>query len=94
MSKKIKPVFEDLGFTKSESLAMSFKVDLYLNIIKIIKQRDHKSKDLQKILDVPHSRISELMNARLSIVSIEKLIDYLEKLGCTATLTVKSSKAS
>ncbi len=94
MPRKVKSVFEDIGFTKSESLAMSLKVDLFLNIIKIIRNRNLKSKDLQKILAVPHSRVSELMNAHLSTFSIEKLITYLEKLGCTATLSVKNQRAS
>ncbi len=94
MNKKTEVVFGSLGFSKSESLAMCLKVDIYLNVMKIIKSRKLKPKDLQKIFDVPHTRVSELMNARLTTMSMEKLINYLEQLGCTASFTIKNSKAS
>ena len=49
---------------------------------------------LNKILDVPQPRVRELLNGKLSGLSIEKLLTYLEKLGIATTALFKLQKAS
>lgn len=91
--KKTKSVFYDLGFSKSESLALIFKADLYEKIIDVVRTRKISPRDLEKILNVPQPRVSELLNGKLSSVSIEKLLNYLEKLGVVASIAFKQSRA-
>ncbi|MBC7420134.1 MAG: XRE family transcriptional regulator [Bdellovibrio sp.] len=92
--KKIKSVFHDIGFSKSESAALTFKAEVYSKIIRVVKTKKISARELEKILDVPQPRISELLNQKLSGISIEKLLTYLEKLGITASAYFKSQKAS
>jgi predicted XRE-type DNA-binding protein len=72
---------------KPESLVLTIKADLYAKIIDVIKSRNISNRDLEKILNVPQPRVSELMTAKLSIMSIEKLLTYLEKLDVAITLS-------
>ena len=44
--------------------------------------------DLEKVLDQPQPRVSELLNGRISTMSIEKLLDYLQRLGGLAHIRV------
>ncbi len=92
--KKEKSVFHDLGFSASESAALTFKADLYLKILDVIKSKKLTGRELEKILDVPQPRVSELLNGKLSGLSIEKLLTYLEKLGIATTALFKLQKAS
>ena len=49
--------------------------------MKIIENKGYDQRALQKILDVPQSRVSELMTGKISKMSAEKLVSYLDKLG-------------
>lgn len=92
--RRTKSIFHDLGFSETESLALTFKADIYSKILDVIKAKKLSSRDLEQILDVPQPRVSELLNGKLSSVSIEKLLTYLERLGILASVTFKSQKAS
>ena len=91
--KKPKPAFHDLGFTKSQALTLSFKAEIHLRILDEVKRRKIPARELETILGVPQPRVSELMNGKISSVSIEKLLNYLEKLGLTATVSFHQLKA-
>ena len=91
---KNKSVFHDLGFSPAESVVLTFKADLYNKILETVETHKIKPRELEKILDVPQSRVSELLNGKLSLLSIEKLLSYLEKLDIQASLTFKRKRAS
>ncbi len=90
--KKPKSVFYDLGYSESESAALTFKADLYIKVVDVIKSRKLSAREVEKILDVPQPRVSELMNGKFSKMSIEKLLIYLEKLGVVTFATFKVRK--
>ena len=92
--KKQKSVFHDLGLTETESIALTFKADLYSKILDVINHKELTSRQLERLLDIPQPRVSELMNGKLSSVSLEKLLTYLELLGVRTTLQFKNSKAA
>jgi predicted XRE-type DNA-binding protein len=92
--KKQKTVFHDLGFSDQESMALALKADIYAKILDVIQKRKLKGRELEKILDVPQPRVSELLNSKLSSTSIEKLLNYLERLGVAASISFKQEKAS
>ena len=92
--KKVKSVFHDLGFTEQESLSLNFKADLYDKILEVVAAKKMKPRELEKILDVPQPRVSELLNGKLSSLSIEKLLSYLERLGVAASVSFKTKRAS
>lgn len=88
----IKPVFEDLGFSKEESSAMRVRAELYFALQDIIEKEGYNSRELERILDQPQPRISELKNGKISSLSIEKLLDYLERLGKKVSVKVSAKK--
>ncbi len=92
--KKIKSVFHDLGFSEQEGNSLTLKADMHSKILEVIEKQKIKARDLEKILDVPQPRISELLNGKISTVSIEKLISYLEKLGVVTSVSFKAKRAS
>jgi predicted XRE-type DNA-binding protein len=92
--KKIKPAFYDMGFSDQESAALTMKADLYSKILDVVDKQKLKPRQLEKVLDIPQPRVSELLRGKMSSVSIEKLVVYLEKLGIAANLTFKNKRAS
>ncbi len=91
--KKNKSVFHDLGFNDNESVSLTLKADLHLKILDIVEKQKVTPRELEKILDVPQPRVSELLNGKISTLSIEKLISYLEKLGVVTSVSFKSKRA-
>lgn len=92
--KKTKSVFNDIGFSEQEALALTFKADLYGKILDVVEKQKIKPRDLEKLLDVPQPRVSELLNGKMSSLSIEKLLSYLEKMGVDASVSFKKKRAS
>jgi predicted XRE-type DNA-binding protein len=92
--KKNRTVFHDLGFNAQESLALSIKADLHVKILDVVERQHITPRELERILDVPQPRVSELLRGKLSSVSIEKLFSYLQKMGVEATVTFRSKRAS
>ena len=82
-------VIDDLGFPPDEAAAIKLKVDLHIEIMKIIEKRKLKSRDLEKLLDQPQPRISELLNGKISRMSAEKIAGYISRLG--AEIRVKAA---
>jgi predicted XRE-type DNA-binding protein len=85
-------VFSDLGFDGEESAALKIKSDLLFAVQNIVEERGYKQRDLEKLFDQPQSRISELLNGKISKMSIEKLLGYLEKLGGTPSVKIHFKK--
>jgi predicted XRE-type DNA-binding protein len=74
-------VFEDLGFDKSESALLAYRTDLHETILQLIRDAGHSPRDLERILDEPQPRISELLNGKISKMSVDKLLKYFFRLG-------------
>ncbi len=72
-------VFDDLGFPPEKAAALKFKAELYDAILKFAKK--YSQKELQKILGEPQPRVSELVNGKISNKSVDKLLQYADRLG-------------
>jgi predicted XRE-type DNA-binding protein len=86
-------IFDLLGFSSFESEALKVRAYLLTEIIRIVQKRKYTPRDLEKILDQPQPRISEIMNGKISKMSIEKLIFYLEKLGVSISIKTHQKAA-
>jgi len=58
-----------------------FKISLCKHFVQYINEKKIKSSDLCKILEVPPSRVSEIINYKISAHSIEHLLGYLQILS-------------
>ena len=86
-------VLDDLGFSSKVSAVVKMKVELFNKIISIIEKNGYAPRTLEKLLDQPQPRVSELLRGKIATVSVEKLLDYLEKLGGEVTIRVRFKKA-
>lgn len=86
-------VFSDLDFTEDEEAVLKLKAQIFNEVIGTIQKKNLSRKELESILNVPQPRVSELMNGKISKVSIEKLIRYLQSLGKVPT-QIKFKKVS
>jgi predicted XRE-type DNA-binding protein len=72
-------VFHDLYDTETANL-MVIKANILMEIEKIVKENNISRRDLEKILDVPQPQISELMTKKLSKISFDRMLTYLNRL--------------
>ena len=86
-------VLNDLGFSSEMTAVVKMKSDFFNKVISIIEKKKYTSRQLEKMFDKPQPRISELLNGKLSKLSIDKLLEYLECLGGQVSISVKVKKA-
>ena len=80
-------LFEDLGFSTEQAAVLELKLSLHNEIMKVITKRKLSSRQLEKILDVPQSRASELLNGKISQMTADRLTKYLYRLGRRVKVT-------
>jgi len=82
-------VVDDLGFSPEEAAAIKLKVNLHAEIVRVVEKRKLKGRELEKILDQPQPRISELLSGKISKMSAEKLAGYLFRLGVEIRISAR-----
>lgn len=82
-------VFEDLKFSSDEAAVMALKVQLHGEIIKAVKRKKLTPRQLEKVLDVPQPRVSELLGGKISKMTSDKLAKYLCRLGRSVQIKTK-----
>lgn len=87
-----KNVFEDLGFSPAESVALQHKADLHTKIVKCAAR--YSQQQLQKILGESQPRVSDLMRGKMSRFSLEMLVIYAEKLGMRTQIKTRKARSS
>ncbi|HET6179681.1 MAG TPA: XRE family transcriptional regulator [Candidatus Sulfotelmatobacter sp.] len=86
-----KSVFEDLGFSPAEAVALKLKTDLHTKIVKCAAP--YSQAQLQTILDESQPRISDLLRGKMSKFSLETLVVYAEKLGLHTEIKTKKARS-
>lgn len=76
--------------THSEEVAskMAMKMDLSLMIAGLIKEKGWTQKEAAGKLGINQSRVSELINARIELFTVDAMLDVLDILGFKARVTV------
>lgn len=87
-------VLEDLGFSRSESLALKIKAELMDAILAEIERRAYTPKDLVCLLDDYQPQVSNLLRGKVSQFSIEKLLRYAETLRLRPMLTLRPPRGT
>src|SRR5437016_13663654 len=83
-------VLDDLNLNAQELLELKLKAGLHQDILKLIKKKKHTPRQLEKILDIPQPRVSELLRRKLSLLSVSKLLYYAHLLGAHADVKLRS----
>ena len=77
-------VLDDLGFTPSEVLEITVKIDIYRELMQHIKRRKFSQQKLSELLGLHQPEVSNLINGKISKFSITKLIKLAGKLNLGA----------
>jgi Uncharacterized conserved small protein len=85
-------IFQDLGFPNAEEMLM--KAELVRQISEIIDQRELTQVEAAKLLGIDQPKVSALIRGKLSGFSIERLLRFLNLLGCDIEIVVKKNQKS
>lgn len=80
-------IFYDLNVARPEQLLA--RACVMLRIAEIIRERGITQKEAAALLGVPQSKISRLMNGKLSQFSMDRLFDMLNILGRNVEIIIK-----
>lgn len=67
-------VFDDLGFSPREAAALRLKASLHSRIVRYAK--NYSQSQLQRILEEPQPRVSDLLRGKIAKFSLETLVNY------------------
>jgi predicted XRE-type DNA-binding protein len=85
-------VLDDLGFAPEIALELKLKAELHLGILRLIRKHRYGARDLEGILRIQQPRVSELMRGKLDVLGIKKLLEYADKLGAYAKVSVREKQ--
>jgi predicted XRE-type DNA-binding protein len=85
-------VFEDLGFSPEEAAILRMKTQLHIEIMRTIEKKGLMARQLERALDVPQPRGSELFNGKISRMTADLLAKYLYRLGREVEMKTKMSR--
>lgn len=74
-------IFDAITTDAGEAADLKFRSDLMIMLRDYFKAKQWTQADVMKKLGVPQPRVSELVTGKIQVVSADKLIRYLAKLG-------------
>ncbi|MGH9573396.1 MAG: helix-turn-helix domain-containing protein [Candidatus Acidiferrales bacterium] len=74
-------VFEQIGFSAEDSVALKMRAALHSRIVEVIQERGYTQAQLADLLDTDQPRISNLMRGKIADFNLETLVIYAEALG-------------
>ena len=83
-------IFQDIGFPNADEMLM--KAELVRQISEIIDQRELTQVEAAKLLGIDQPKVSALIRGKLSGFSIERLLRFLNLLGCDIEIVVKKKQ--
>lgn len=83
-------IFDEL-FDGEEAVEMKLRSDLMIKIRAVAVARDLTQHKLTKILDVPQSRVSDLMKGKIDKFSVSMLIKLAIRMGLKVDLVVSEA---
>ncbi|MCP4911802.1 MAG: XRE family transcriptional regulator [Oligoflexia bacterium] len=85
-------VLNDLGLSSERTAVERLKFEVHCKILEAIKKNKLSPRDVEKILDKPQPRVSELLNGKIAKMTLDKLVSYLDQLGGEPQLKCKLTK--
>ena len=85
-------VFKDLGLEDADRLFT--RSEIMIRIVKILKERRLTQRQAGKILNLPQSKVSALMNGRLNLFSMDYLLKMLNLLDRDVEIIIKPKSKS
>jgi predicted XRE-type DNA-binding protein len=87
-------LFDDLGFSPSETLEMKVKAEIWQALLQHIEQHGFTQAYLVTTLKAHQPDVSNLLRGKISRISITKLIQFASRLSLDARVKVTSPKTT
>jgi predicted XRE-type DNA-binding protein len=87
-------IFDALGFSTSEASALKIKADILSAILSHIHSKAYTQAQLVDLLDEYQPAVSNLLQGRISQVSIEKLLRYADRLHLQTSIAIQPAPAA
>ena len=84
-------VFADLGFPDAKELKL--KVRLAVEVKRVLEERQLSQDKAAKLLGIRQPHVSELVRYRLDRFSVERLMDFLTRLGKDVEIRIAPRRA-
>ena len=85
-------VFEDLGFEGAEAAVLKIKADLMIEPEKALTANDWNQTTAAQVLGVSRPRLNRMLHGRFEGVTIDKIVQMLERTGKCVTIKVITRK--
>jgi predicted XRE-type DNA-binding protein len=78
--------------THSDKVAskMAMKMDLSIMLSKLIKEKGWTQAEAAKALDIKQPRVSDLVNAKIEMFTVDAMFDMLDKMGYRTRCSLSS----
>ncbi len=84
-------IFQDLGFSPSESGKLNIKYHLMSKIEAYIIDKNLTQEQAARMMGVNRPRISDVVRGKIDKFTIDALVDMLTKVGCHIDIHVKEA---
>ena len=74
-------VFEDLGFSKEEAAALLMRSELMVALARELRRTGKPQRELGEILGIGQSRVSDLIQGKAKLFSLDMLITLAQRIG-------------
>jgi predicted XRE-type DNA-binding protein len=74
-------IFDDLGFSPEQALALQFKAKILTTILDEVRRKKYRQGQVVELLEEHQPVVSNLLHGKISQMSIEKLLIYADRLG-------------
>lgn len=85
-------VFEDLGFEGAEAAVLKIKADLMIELERAMRANDWNQTTAAEVLEVSRTRLNRMLHGRFEGVTIDKIVQMLERTGKCVTIKVITRK--
>ena len=81
-------IFADLGLENADEMLMRGKIGI--QVIRLLRQRDLKQREIAELLGISQSEVSHLMKGEFQRFSEGKLLMFLKRMDKEITLHIRS----
>ena len=82
-------VFRDIGFPEGEADNLLLRAELMSQVREVA--RGYTQQEAAKILGITQPRLNQLLNGKISLFSLDALVNMLAKAGLRVSMTVKKA---
>ncbi len=89
-----KNVFLDLGFNEEEAAGLKLKSYLFMSLQEAISNSKKNQTDIAELIGADQPKVSKIMNGKLDEFSIERIAEYMRRLGYDIHISTRPAPKS